>query len=332
MAGTLLIDAIVRQTTVLIASLATAAGNRPSLAHVANEVLGNLVNELKAQGVGNKVIADMFGMALRTYHDRVARLAASESEGGRSLWDAVLGYLEEHGTALRTEVLRRFSRDNQAMVRGVLRDLVSSGLLFQSGQGDHTSYRAATAEERSLFGREQPGAQANMLLVAVHQRGPCTLEQIKHAVPLADDVLAELLAQLVADGRLQLEAHASGALYRSDRVYIPYDDAEGWEAAVLDHYQALVLAICAKLRTGRTHAQRDEAVGGSTYHFDVWRGHPLEREALGFLANVRRQAIALRSAIEAHNQDTARPHDTSELRVVSYVGQTVVKDEVDEDE
>ena len=58
MAGTLLIDAIVRQTTVLIASLATAAGNRPSLAHVANEVLGHLVTELKAQGVGNKVIAE----------------------------------------------------------------------------------------------------------------------------------------------------------------------------------------------------------------------------------------------------------------------------------
>src|SRR5262245_11188789 len=214
MSGTLLIDSIVRQTTVLIASLATAAGSRHSLAHVANQVLANLVAELKAQGVGNKVIADMFGMALRTYHDRVARLAASDSESGRSLWDAVLSYLEQHGTALRAEVLRRFSRDDQAIVRGVLRDLVSSGLVFQSGSGDHTSYRAATPEERSLFGREQPGAHANMILVAVHQRGACTLEQIKHAVPLADDELAELLEQLVADGRLQRETGASGALYR----------------------------------------------------------------------------------------------------------------------
>ena len=75
MSRTLLIDSIVRQTTVLIASLATASGNRPSLAHLANQVLGNLVGELKAQGLGNKVIADMLGMALRTYHDRVARLA-----------------------------------------------------------------------------------------------------------------------------------------------------------------------------------------------------------------------------------------------------------------
>lgn len=62
MAGTLLIDSIVRQTTVLIATLATATGNRPSLAHVANQVLLNLADELKARGIGNKVVADMFGM------------------------------------------------------------------------------------------------------------------------------------------------------------------------------------------------------------------------------------------------------------------------------
>jgi hypothetical protein len=67
----LLIDSIVRQTTVLIAQLATASGGRPSLAHTANQVFIDLVRELKDQGVGSKVIADMFGLALRTYHDRV---------------------------------------------------------------------------------------------------------------------------------------------------------------------------------------------------------------------------------------------------------------------
>jgi hypothetical protein len=47
MSRTLLIDSIVRQTTVLIASLATAAGHGPSLAHLADHVLGNLVGELR---------------------------------------------------------------------------------------------------------------------------------------------------------------------------------------------------------------------------------------------------------------------------------------------
>ncbi len=43
----LLIDAIVRQTTVLIAQLATAAGARAALSHTANQVFLELVRELK---------------------------------------------------------------------------------------------------------------------------------------------------------------------------------------------------------------------------------------------------------------------------------------------
>jgi len=61
----LLIDSIVRQTTVLVASLATASGQRTQLAHVANLAFADLVRELRQQGLGNKVISDMFGMALR---------------------------------------------------------------------------------------------------------------------------------------------------------------------------------------------------------------------------------------------------------------------------
>jgi hypothetical protein len=97
MNATLLIDAIVRQTTVLIATLATAAGHRAPLARVADQVFSDLVGELKEQGLGNKVIADMFGMALRAllrahpnsvYGDRVnalmARLQAKSSNEGAS--------------------------------------------------------------------------------------------------------------------------------------------------------------------------------------------------------------------------------------------------------
>jgi hypothetical protein len=60
----LLIDAIFRQTTVLIAQLATHGGARAPLAHVANQVFLDLASELEAQGVSRKVGADMFGMAL----------------------------------------------------------------------------------------------------------------------------------------------------------------------------------------------------------------------------------------------------------------------------
>jgi hypothetical protein len=51
MGSTYLIDAVVRQTTVLIAALATAAGHRAPLAGVANQVFADLVKELKQQGL-----------------------------------------------------------------------------------------------------------------------------------------------------------------------------------------------------------------------------------------------------------------------------------------
>jgi hypothetical protein len=48
---TLLIDSIVRQTTILLAELATASGMRAPLAHTANQVFLDLVKELKQQGI-----------------------------------------------------------------------------------------------------------------------------------------------------------------------------------------------------------------------------------------------------------------------------------------
>lgn len=58
-----LISAVVRQVTVLIAQLATSGGARAPLAQVANQVFLELAAELENQGVGRKVSADMFGMA-----------------------------------------------------------------------------------------------------------------------------------------------------------------------------------------------------------------------------------------------------------------------------
>ena len=80
--------------------------------------------------------AHMFGMALRTYHYRVARLAESRTERGRRVWEAVLSYVQSQPDILRAEVLRRFRHDEPDLVRGVLRDLVDSRLLYASGRGD----------------------------------------------------------------------------------------------------------------------------------------------------------------------------------------------------
>ena len=127
-----LIDAILQQSTVLVAQLATSGGLRAPLAHIANEVFLDLARGLEAQGVSRKVGADMFGMALRAYIRKVQRLEGSTTDQGRSLWNAVYRFLQEKGVVTRDDVVRRFPRDDE-VVRGMLRDLTESGLVFTTG-------------------------------------------------------------------------------------------------------------------------------------------------------------------------------------------------------
>src|SRR5262252_3264697 len=126
----ILIDGIVRQTTVLIAQLATSGGLRAPLAHVAGQVFLELAKELESQGVTKKVSADMFGMALRTYQRRTHRFSQSLTDRGRSLWEAVVEFIQREGPVTRDEILTRFRHDDGTSVRGVLRDLTEAGVAF----------------------------------------------------------------------------------------------------------------------------------------------------------------------------------------------------------
>jgi hypothetical protein len=103
---------------------------------------------------------------------------------------------------------------------------------------------------------------------------------------------------------------------------IPLESASGWEAAVFDHFQAMVTAMCTKLRLGATVATKKDWVGGSTYAYDVWDGHPHQAEVVGFLAATRERAVALRAKVEGYNAQTTP--DAASQRVLVYVGQTVL--------
>lgn len=172
MSSQALIDAIVRQTTVLIAQLSTAAGARSPLGHIADDVFSGLVSELNQQGVSNKVIADMFGMALRSYRQKVRRLGESATSRGITLWSAVQEFLAEREWRTRDEVLARFKHDDEVSVRSILNDLVETGLAVRSGLRNDLRYRIATAEER-LDSGSQPahGAAAGWdTAIAEHHR------------------------------------------------------------------------------------------------------------------------------------------------------------------
>jgi hypothetical protein len=330
----LLIDSIVRQTTVLIAQLATAAGGRAPLAHTANQVFTDLNRELKEQGLGSKVIADMFGLTLRTYHNRVRRLGESSTFKGRSLWESVLSYIEENGTVRRADVLRRFSRDDERVVKAVLLDLVDGGIVFRTGRGDHSAFRVAKPDEMGALDDAHRGdATSHLLVIAISRFGPLLASELAEHVRAPADALEGSLAALVASGRIQVSKTERGEEYSCESWLIPFGEPAGWEAAVFDHYQALVTAICVKLRKGRFTASLGDAVGGSTYTFDVWSGHPMEPEVLGLLKSFRQLGRSLRERVETYNASHGEERDREkarEMRVIAYVGQAVLESDSEE--
>ncbi len=317
-----LIDALVRQTSVLLAQLATTGGGRAQLANTANQVFLDIVGALREQGLGNRVIADMFGLALRTYQERVRKLSESRTIRGKSLWEAVLEHIRLHGPILRADVLQRFRYDDADTVRGVLRDLTHAGLVYRTGRGDAVSYRAL---EEALLGEladQSEGSLLNVVHITVAQRGSQSVAELAAHTALPEERVAGALATLEARGLVRTRGTEAPLRYTTDECALPYEDPSGWEAALLDHYQAMVGALCAKLDAGTRGAQSKDVIGGSTYGFEVWPGHPQYEEVRGLLSQFRRRCSALRETVAAHNQTGAAP--TERERVILYFGQNIV--------
>lgn len=325
-----LLDAIVAQTTVLLAQLATSSGNRTRLANTANQVFLNLVTELKRQGLGNKVIADMFGLALRTYHDKVQRLAESNTSRGHSLSTAIVEYIQDKHAVTRHEVFRRFARDDERVVRSVLRDLVETGLLFRAGKGAQITYKAATAADAAQVMGNSAERTANLLWVTVHQFGPLSLADLSAQLQVTTAELESPLRELMASGRVVEEATGRIVRYRADDCVIERSNEHGWEAAVFDHYQAVVSALTARLRDNYATFP-DTWQGGTTYTYDVWEGHEYLDEVAGFLGEMRKRGTELRLKVEAYNREH-RSGGLREMTFLSYVGQSIKDDLLGDDD
>lgn len=314
----ILIDNVVRQTTILIAQLATSGGVRAPLAQVADQVFLDLARELEAQGVSRTVSADMFGLALRSYRRRIQRLQESETERNRSLWEAVLDFLSTKSLVLRSEVLRRFRNDDEQLVRGVLHDLCESGIVLKLGSGDDVAYRAATTEELSDLQTSGDGAD-ELLWVMIYREGPLSMDELKRLVPVSDSVLHGSLSDLLARGSIQRSADGR---YSSRSLVLSLGTSAGWEAALFDHFQAMVKTLCMRLREG---PDPTGTLGGSTYSFNVWPGHPQEEEARTTLKAFRERCTDLRRRVQAWNEQHGLPEHYE--KVVVYAGQCGIEHE-----
>jgi hypothetical protein len=269
--------------------------------------------------VSRKVSADMFGMALRSYLRRIQGLTESSTERGRTLWEAVLDYLSQGEVRSRAQVLRRFSHDDHELVRGVLHDLTENGLVFSSGSGQDQVYRATTKAEQLQIGKLADAAGfAELLWAFIYREGPVTRAQLTELAASESARIDETLERLCAHGKVTLEA----GRYRAEKLEVLLANEAGWEAAVFDHYRALVQTICQRLTPSAAAASAHGRVGGSTFTLDVWEGHPHAEEAYGVLARFRAEHTALYERIEAHNAQHGRPAEYDQ--VVIYGGQHVV--------
>jgi hypothetical protein len=305
--------------------LATSGGVRAPLAQLADRVFLDLARELEQQGISRKVSADMFGMALRSYRRRVRQLGESSTERGRSLWEVVLEFLSHGNLITREEVLKRFLHDEEALVKGVLTDLCESGLVLRLGSGKGAAYRAATSSELTAL-RERSDGLLELVWVLVYREGPIAESELSQRMSLKPELVRGCLKELVEAGRVEL---MDDGKYHSRRVVIPLGSTAGWEAALFDHFQAVVKTMCVRLRGGEAAgAARELDSGGSTYTFSVWPGHPYEEEARGLLREFRARHSELRQRISSYNEQHALP-PTYE-RVTAYGGVCVTVEEPDE--
>lgn len=305
---------IVRQTTILLAQISTAAGVRAPLAHVADQVFFELARELEAQGVRRNVVADMFGLALRSYQLKMQRLA--ETAGvQRSLWQDVYQRLERE-SASRRELQAMFPLVETKTIRAILHDLVDSGLAYKSGRGEDAVYGLTSEAERErLRDAGNVTSLANLVWLALSTQGDQSGEALAAQFGIDEPKLAKAMAQLCDDGRV-LEREG---MYAAQSFEIPVGAEEGWEAAICDHFRAVATALGAKL-SARASRQSDR-VGGATLTFTVYDGHPKQDQVYRLLEDVRAQVNALWQEVAELNRQ--RPPPAEADKVTFYLGQSV---------
>jgi hypothetical protein len=320
----LLIDAIIRQTTVLIAQLSTAAGIRSPLAQVADEVFVSLAREIEQQGLSRKVVADMFGMALRTYQRKVQRLEESRSRRGQTLWEAIFEHVSANTPIRRADIAIHFAQDDELAVSSVLMDLVTSGLLYTVGRGDTAVYGMSTDADRRALETEDSIETLALLLWGIVFRSPgMSTEELLKVAGASEPEVRGSLDRLIATGRITREGEGDEAKLNSSSFVIAENAAQGWEAAVFDHYQAVARAIAQKAKGRTSPSPATEHSGGATIHFGVFPGHPYEQRVLGLLRRFRDDVNTFWKEVASYNEQNQITEDMT-TRVTFYFGQHVV--------
>lgn len=206
---------------------------------------------------------------------------------------------------------------------------MSTGLVYRAGRGDDASFRVADATDFAFDDQVRSEASAYLVWLFVYRHGPVSRERLAELARLPEKVCQDALEELIREGRVREVREGSKVHYESDLLVVAPGSARGYEAAILDHFQAMITAMTRKLVSNQSGERRTDEVGGSTWSLDVWPGHPLEAEAKGTLRRIRAEMEELRARIDSHNS-TAKQSRPLE-KVVVYSGQYVASDGDEQD-
>lgn len=313
----LLIDEIVRQTTVLIAQLSTSAGLRAPLSHVADQVFLELARELDSQGVRRKVVADMFGMALRTYQMKVRRLNENADRGAGTLWQQLYADLSA-GSATRDELERRHRPHTAKQIAAAVQDMVQSGVAYSSGRGQQAIFGLTSdADRQHLSATEKRRVQQELCWYLIASGAAANQQELQDQLRMTEADVDDVLQELQAEG--QVSRDGSRLTARAFEVTVGAE--RGWETSVFDHFRAVTTAIAAKVNSP-TSAHDDE-IGGGTRSFLVHPEHPHAQEVYALLADVRKRTREVWQRVATYNEQHAPPERAD--RVTFYFGQNVVR-------
>jgi hypothetical protein len=216
-------------------------------------------------------------------------------------------------------VLQRFEHDGAREVASVLTDLVRSGLVFVTGTGDGAVYGVTTEAVRDrLLKQRDLESVANVAWLKVFRGEAGTRAELAEALGVDPELASAAIDELTSSGRVSED---DGRL-TSTNVAVPLGADQGWEAAVLDHYRTVAVAIGTKVRKGFAASSEADRIGGSTFTFTVEPGHPHEQEVYELLRTTRVRAQALWNKVAARNEEQA-PDPEKCTKVSFYVGQTI---------
>ena len=121
----------------------------------------------------------------------------------------------------------------------------------------------------------------------------------------------------MSDGRV--ERLSAKGLLKARTMVLESGESAGWEVGMLDHFRAVANALGNKLRAVSDGARAPDTLGGNTYSFDVYPGHPHEARVLGLLRHFRQEIDGLWGDVSDFNKGRELPADSR--KVTFYFGQ-----------